>query len=105
MGYWSNDLYNYVNGRDGLEELVVDTIIDSVALPESTDDWRTDLTAVARAPWEALRSHPNAIPLILTRRSVSASSSAPAERMIEGYRDRVWTSIRFLLTSERFWHS
>jgi AcrR family transcriptional regulator len=83
LGTGPMTLYNYVNGRDGLEELVVDAIVGSVALPEPTDDWRTDFTAAAVALWETLRSHPNAIPLILTRRSVSASSFAPAERMIE----------------------
>jgi AcrR family transcriptional regulator len=83
LGTGPMTLYNYVNGRDGLEELVVDAIVGSVALPEPTDDWRTDFAAAAVALWETLRSHPNAIPLILTRRSVSASSFAPAERMIE----------------------
>jgi AcrR family transcriptional regulator len=82
LGTGPMTLYNYVNGRDGLEELVVDAIVGSVALPEPTDDWRTDFTAAAAALWETLRSHPNAIPLILTRRSVSASSFAPAERII-----------------------
>jgi AcrR family transcriptional regulator len=83
LGTGPMTLYNYVNGRDGLEELVVDAIIGSVNLSEPTDDWQTDFTAAATALWEALRSHPNVIPLILTRRSVSASSFAPAEQMIE----------------------
>lgn len=76
-------LYNYVTGREGLEDLVVDAIIGSLALPVPTDDWRADLTATATALWEVLRAHPNAIPLILTRRSMSASAFAPAEQMID----------------------
>jgi len=75
-------LYNYVKGREGLEDLVVDAIMDSLSLPQPTDDWRADLTATATALWEVLRAHPNAIPLILMRRSVSVSALAPAERMI-----------------------
>ncbi|WP_232069283.1 TetR/AcrR family transcriptional regulator C-terminal domain-containing protein [Mycobacterium saskatchewanense] len=76
-------LYNYVNGREGLEQLVVDAIMQRVTLPPPVKDWRSDLEATAAALWETLRAHPNAVPLILTRRSESASSFAPAERMIE----------------------
>ena len=75
-------LYNYVNGREGLEDLVVGAIIESLVLPEPTDDWQTDLQEIATALWEVLRAHPNAIPLILMRRAVSASAFAPAEQMI-----------------------
>lgn len=75
-------LYNYVKGREGLEDLVVDAVVGSLALPEPTDDWRADLTSTATALWEVLRAHPNAIPLIMTRRSVSVSAFAPAEQMI-----------------------
>jgi AcrR family transcriptional regulator len=75
-------LYNYVKGREGLEDLVVDAIMESLSLPQATDDWRADLTATATALWEVLRAHPNAIPLILMRRSASVSALAPAERMI-----------------------
>ena len=31
-------LYNYVNGREGLEDLVVDAIISSLELPDPTND-------------------------------------------------------------------
>jgi AcrR family transcriptional regulator len=83
LGTGAMTLYNYVNGKEGLHDLVVDAIINSLALPDPTSDWQTDLTATATALWEALRAHPNAIPLILTRRSVSRSAFAPAEQMIE----------------------
>ena len=61
---------------------MVDLIVDSVALPEPTNDWQADLLGVATALWEVLRAHPNAIPMILMRRSVAVSALAPAERMI-----------------------
>lgn len=83
LGTGPMTLYNYVADRDGLEELVVDAILGSVELPEPTHDWQADITAIATSLWETLRSHPHAIPLILTRRSVSSSSFAPAERLIE----------------------
>jgi AcrR family transcriptional regulator len=82
LGTGAMTLYNYVDGRDGLEELVVSRVINSLALPDQTDDWRTDLATIAKALWEAFRAHPNAIPLVLTRRSVSPSAFAPAERIV-----------------------
>jgi len=82
LGTGPMTLYNYVKGREGLEDLVVNAIIESLTLPDPTDDWGTDLAATATALWEVLRAHPNAIPLILTRRSVSVSAFAPAEQMI-----------------------
>ena len=75
-------LYNYVSGREGLEDLVVGAVIDALVLPEPTSDWRTDLRETATALWEVLRAHPNVIPLILMRRPVSVAAFAPAERMI-----------------------
>jgi AcrR family transcriptional regulator len=75
-------LYNYVSGREGLEDLVVDAVVKSLVLPEPTEDWRADLRETATALWEVLRAHPKVIPLILMRRSVSASAFAPAEQMI-----------------------
>jgi len=53
-----------------------------MVLPAPEEDWRADIIATATALWQVLRAHPKAIPLILTRRSVSASSYAPAERII-----------------------
>lgn len=75
-------LYNYVSGREGLEDLVVGAVVESLVLPEPANDWLTDLQQTATALWEVLRAHPNAIPLILMRRAVSVSAFAPAERLI-----------------------
>jgi AcrR family transcriptional regulator len=82
LGTGPMTLYNYVNGRDGLEELVVDTVMAEVVLPAEVQDWRADFGATCTALWEGLRAHPNVIPLILARRSASVSSFAAAERMI-----------------------
>ena len=51
-------LYNYVEGREGLEELVVEAIIAGIVLPSQAPDWRTDFTAVCTALWEGLRHTP-----------------------------------------------
>lgn len=74
-------LYNYVDSREALEELVVDAVSALVEIPEPTDDWLADTRAVATALWRTFRAHPAAIPLVLTRRTSSRASLAPAEAL------------------------
>ncbi|MEV1317584.1 TetR/AcrR family transcriptional regulator C-terminal domain-containing protein [Micromonospora arborensis] len=74
-------LYNYVDGREALEELVVDAVSARVQIPAPTDDWLADTRAVATAMWRTFRAHPAVIPLILTRRTSSRASLAPAEAL------------------------
>jgi AcrR family transcriptional regulator len=82
LGTGPMTLYNYVRDREGLEELVVDAVISAVDLPQPTSDWRHDTIQIATATWRAVRAHPAAIPLVLTRRSTSAAGFAPAEALI-----------------------
>jgi AcrR family transcriptional regulator len=74
-------LYNYVESREALEELVVDAVSARVQIPGPTDDWLADTRAVATALWRTFRAHPAVIPLILTRRTSSRASLAPAEAL------------------------
>ena len=83
LGTGPMTLYNYVKDRGQLEELVAEAVISGVKLPEPSQDWVEDVRAVATAMWEAVRQHPNVVPLVLTRRTVSPSSYAPAERLVE----------------------
>lgn len=82
LGTGPMTLYNYVRDRGELEELVVDAIIAEVRVPAPSDDWQRDVQAIAVAMWEAMRRHPNVVPLVLTRRTVSASSYLAADRLI-----------------------
>jgi AcrR family transcriptional regulator len=82
LGTGPMTLYNYVKDREGIEELVVEAIITHVAIPAPSADWRRDAEAVATALWQAMRAHPAAVALVLTRRSASAASFAPAEALI-----------------------
>jgi AcrR family transcriptional regulator len=82
LGTGPMTLYNYVKDREGIEELVVEAIITQVAIPLPSADWRRDAEAVATALWQAMSAHPAAIALVLTRRSASAASFAPAEALI-----------------------
>jgi AcrR family transcriptional regulator len=76
-------LYNYVKDRGELEEIVAEAVIANVKVPAPSENWRADVRAIATAMWETMRQHPNAVPLVLTRRTVSASSYLAADRLIE----------------------
>jgi AcrR family transcriptional regulator len=82
LGTGPMTLYNYVKDRGELEELVAEAVISDIELPEPSQDWLADVRAVATAMWVAVRRHPNAVPLVLTRRTVSASSYAAAELLV-----------------------
>ena len=75
-------VYNYVADKEGLEELVVAAVVAQVRLPDPTDDWRHDAYAIADAMWRGIRAHPGAIPLVLTRRTLSATGFAAADALI-----------------------
>jgi AcrR family transcriptional regulator len=86
LGTGPMTLYNYVKDRGELEALVAEAVIADVKVPERSDDWRDDVRAIAMAMWETMRRHPNAAPLVLTRRTVSASSYLAADRLIAALR-------------------
>ena len=74
-------VYNYVDSREALEELVVDAVSARVEIPKPSDDWLADTRAVATALWRTFRAHPAAIPLMLTRRTSTRASLAPGEAL------------------------
>jgi AcrR family transcriptional regulator len=70
LGTGAMTLYNYVPQREAINLLVVEAVIAQARWERVPDaDWREDVRAIAFALWRAVRSHPHAIPLILTRRS------------------------------------
>jgi AcrR family transcriptional regulator len=83
LGTGAMTLYNYLDGRAALEELVVDAVSAQIRLPVRSEDWIADVRDVATAIWVTVRAHPAAIPLILTRRTSSPASLAPAEALAE----------------------
>ena len=82
LGTGPMTLYGYIDDRSELEGLVVDAVLRGVVLPAPSADWRADATAVAEAVWIAVRAHPHAIPLILTRRSRSPRFLDIAEALL-----------------------
>lgn len=85
LGTGAMTIYNYVEGRDGLEALLVDAVMAEVPrlAGEPTEDWRADLRRHAEAHWRAVRAHPDVIPLILTRRSLDPATLEGGERMLD----------------------
>ena len=86
LGTGPMTIYNYVDDRLGLEELVVDAVADGLVLPEPGEDWLDDVNAIATALWTAVRRHPAAIPLILTRRTSTPSSFRAADALVGALR-------------------
>src|SRR5215211_7477621 len=86
LGTGPMTLYNYVRDKEALEELVVSAVIAKVRIPEPSGEWRRDVREIASAMWQAVRAHPAAIPLVLTRRSFSAASFAAADALIAALR-------------------
>jgi AcrR family transcriptional regulator len=83
LGTGPMTIYNYVKDREELEGLVAEAVLADVRLPRRSDNWRSDVKSIVTAIWRSVRQHPNAAPLVLTRRTVSAAGYLPAERLIE----------------------
>ncbi|OBI66280.1 TetR/AcrR family transcriptional regulator [Mycobacterium sp. E796] len=82
LGTGPMTLYNYVRDREELESLVAEAVLADVKVPPPSEDWLADVKCIAIAIWEAMRRHRNAVPLVLTRRTVSNESFAPAEQLV-----------------------
>ncbi|GAA3943822.1 TetR/AcrR family transcriptional regulator [Actinomadura viridis] len=84
LGTGPMTIYNYVDGREGLEHLVTGAVMAQVRRPDGhPGDWRARVEAIAEAIWRAVRAHPNAIPLVLTTRSLDEEALAPAEALLQ----------------------
>jgi AcrR family transcriptional regulator len=83
LGTGAMTIYNYVDGREGLEQLVTEAVMAEASWRADTSGtWADEAAAVATGMWRAVRSHPNAIPLILTRRSLDPATLDAAEALL-----------------------
>lgn len=82
LGTGPMTVYNYVPDKEGLEALVVAAVVAEVRIPEPTANWIDDVYALAEAMWLGIRAHPAAIPLVLTRRTSSATGFAVVDALI-----------------------
>lgn len=83
LGTGPMTIYNYVSGREGLEALLVEAVMARGDWPDTeAEDWRDDVRALAEAHWRTIRTHPHAIPLIITRGAMDPSTLEFGERML-----------------------
>lgn len=83
LGTGPMTIYNHVRSRADLDVLVVDGVVAQAhRSPAHHDDWRDEVREVATAAWRAVRAHPHAIPLILTRRSRSPAVLEVTEALL-----------------------
>jgi len=84
LGTGPMTIYNHVANRADLDVLVVEAVVARADWPQPRGvDWREDVQCIATAMWRAVRAHPHAIPLILTRRSRSPAALAVAEALLD----------------------
>lgn len=83
LGTGAMTLYNHAAHREDLETLVVEAVIAEAHWKRHQHpDWRMGVHGIAAALWQAIRSHPHALPLILTRRSRSPAVLEVAEALL-----------------------
>lgn len=84
LGLGTMSLYRYVEGREALESLVVDTVMRGIELPapSSSAKWTTRVMGLMTRVREAVVQHPAVAPLLLTRRHSTTGTLAWAEALL-----------------------
>ena len=83
LGTGAMTLYNYVSMREDLDVLVVEAVLAETRWPALANlAWRDEVRAIATGMWQAVRRHPHAIPLIMTRRSRTPAVFDVAEALL-----------------------
>lgn len=86
LGVDAKSLYNHLDGKDGLLDAVAEHLLGGVSIPPVTGDLRVDLPAIADAFRDRALLHPEAAPLVLTRRLASLEGLAPVEALLGALR-------------------
>ncbi|NTX04677.1 TetR/AcrR family transcriptional regulator C-terminal domain-containing protein [Myxococcus sp. CA040A] len=84
LGMGTMSLYRYVEGREALESLVVDTVMRDIELPapSSSARWTTRVMGLMTRVREAVVQHPAVAPLLLTRRHSTEGTLAWGEALL-----------------------
>lgn len=84
LGMGTMSLYRYVEGREALESLVVDTVMRGIELqaPSSSAKWTTRVMGLMARVREAVLQHPAVAPLLLTRRHSTTGTLAWGEALL-----------------------
>ena len=91
LGCEAMAIYYYFKSKDELLDAVVDRLMEGVAAAvtdRDDDDWIAVLREVAHAYRRLAHEHPNAFPLLATRRFASEGTYAFLERLFEIARRR-----------------
>jgi AcrR family transcriptional regulator len=75
-------LYWRVANKDDLLELTVDTVLAGALVQTDEDDWRDQLTTLARAAYAVLAEHPWAAQLMASHAGLGPNYQAYAERVL-----------------------
>ena len=83
LGTGAMTIYNYLRDRDELDALVVEAVLAQARWPAVAGvDWQQDVRLIARGFWQAIKAHPDVIPLILTRRGLHEAAVEGAEALL-----------------------
>jgi AcrR family transcriptional regulator len=88
VGVGTMSLYRYVSGRQQLEELIVDLVLDGVDTEVvRTAPWTDQVAVLARRVREVVGRHPAVVPLLLTTRHTSTASIRWGEAVLAALAD------------------
>jgi AcrR family transcriptional regulator len=76
-------IYRYVSNREQLEELIVEVLFSDVdTTPPRHSSWRKQITALVERVRDAVRSHPQVVPLGLAHRLTSTQGLRLSEAVL-----------------------
>jgi AcrR family transcriptional regulator len=98
LGVSAMSLYNHVADRVGLESLVAEAVMAGIDLTPGAmaAEPGEEVRRLMFAMREALKAHPAAIPLILTRPTTSEAALAPIEALLEALNGAGFTGLELL---------
>ena len=74
LGVEAMTLYHYVKDKSDVLDGIVELVIGEIELPPPSEDWKHGFRALADSERQALRAHPNALPLIVSRPKVGRNA-------------------------------
>jgi AcrR family transcriptional regulator len=83
LGIATMSLYRYVDGREQVEELVLERVLDTLDYaPPADGPWRARALVLLTRLHETIMAHPRAIPLVLARRHTAQTAVAWGEALL-----------------------
>jgi AcrR family transcriptional regulator len=79
-------LYRYVYSKEGLVDLMLESVLAEIELPATGADWRAAVFELERATWAALQRHPWYAQLVHTRPPLGPHALRRTEFLLELFR-------------------